>query len=62
MVRLRAIIGTDGSVQQLEVVSGNLILAQAAVAAVRQWHYEPTRLNGRAVEVETNITVTFVLN
>jgi protein TonB len=62
VVRLRAIIGTDGSVRQLEVVSGNPILAQAAVTAVRQWHYEPTRLNGQPVEVETNITVRFVLN
>jgi periplasmic protein TonB len=62
MVRLRAVIGTDGSVQQLRVLSGNPILAQAAVAAVRQWRYQPTRLNGQPVEVLTNITVTFVLN
>lgn len=62
LVHLRAIIGTDGSVQQLEVLSGNPMLAQAAKAAVRQWRYEPTRLNGRPVEVETSITVTFVLN
>jgi protein TonB len=61
-VRLRAIIGTDGSVQQLEVLGGNPILARAAVEAVRQWCYEPTRLDGQPVEVETNITVTFVLN
>lgn len=62
LVHLRAIIGTDGSVQQLEVLSGNPILARAAVLAVREWRYEPTRLNGRPVEVETSITVTFVLN
>jgi protein TonB len=62
VVRLRAIIGTDGSVRQLQVLSGNLILAQAAAAAVRQWRYEPTRLNGQPVEVETSITVTFTLN
>ncbi len=61
-VRLRAIIGTDGTVQQLEVLSGNPVLARAAVEAVRQWRYEPTRLDGRPVEVETSITVTFVLN
>lgn len=61
-VRLRAIIGTDGSVQQLEVLSGNPILARVAVEAIRQWRYEPTRLNGLPVEVETNITVKFVLN
>lgn len=61
-VRLRAIIGTDGSVQQLEVLSGNPILSRAAVLAVRRWRYQPTRLNGQPVEVQTNITVTFVLN
>ncbi|MGH9560014.1 MAG: energy transducer TonB, partial [Terracidiphilus sp.] len=61
-VRLRAVIGTDGSVQQIELLSGNPILAQSAVAAVRQWRYEPTRLNGQPVEVVTNITVTFILN
>lgn len=58
-VQLHAIIGTDGSVRALEVLSGNQILVQAALAAVRQWRYEPTRLNGQPVEVETYITVKF---
>jgi periplasmic protein TonB len=61
-VQLQAIVGTDGSVQQLVVLSGNPILARAALDAVRQWLYQPTRLNGQPVEVQTNITVTFVLN
>lgn len=61
-VRLSAIVGADGTVQQLEVLSGNPILARAAVDAVRKWRYEPTRLNGEPVEVVTNITVTFILN
>jgi periplasmic protein TonB len=61
-VRLRAIIATDGSVQSLEVLSGSPILARAAVAAVRQWQYRPTRLDGMPVEVETLITVNFVLS
>ncbi|MGH9718304.1 MAG: TonB family protein [Candidatus Acidiferrales bacterium] len=61
-VELRAIIAADGSVRQLEVLSGNPILARAALAAVQQWRYEPTRLDGQPVEVETQITVTFVLN
>jgi len=60
-VELRAIIGTDGAVRELEVVSGNTILAQAAIAAVQQWRYQPTRLNGEPVEVETHITVNFVM-
>ena len=61
-VELRAIIGTDGAIRQIEVVSGNPILARAAVEAVRQWRYGPTRLSGQLVEVETLITVNFVLD
>jgi periplasmic protein TonB len=61
-VYLRAIIGTDGTVRQLEVISGNPILANPALQAVRQWRYQPTRLNGEAVEVETLITVKFILD
>jgi periplasmic protein TonB len=61
-VYLRAIISTDGTVRQLEVISGNQILANAALQAVRQWRYQPTRLNGEPVEVETLITVNFILN
>jgi len=61
-VYLRAIIATDGSVRQLEVISGNPLLANPALQAVRQWRYQPTRLNGEPVEVETFITVNFVLD
>lgn len=58
-VQLRAIIGTDGSIRDLEIISGNPILAAAAVEAVRQWRYQPTLLSGKPVEVETLITVQF---
>jgi len=61
-VILRATIATDGTVHSLVVVSGHPILAQAAVAAVRDWRYRPTLLSGQAVEVETEITVKFVLD
>jgi protein TonB len=61
-VQLRATIGTNGEVRKLEVLSGNSILAEAALAAVREWRYRPTLLNGTAVEVETEITVNFILN
>lgn len=61
-VYLRAIISTDGAVRQLEAISGNPILASPALQAVRQWRYQPTRLNGEPVEVETFITVNFVLD
>jgi protein TonB len=61
-VYLRAVIGTDGTVRQLEVISGHPILANSALQAVRQWRYQPTRLDGEPVEVETFITVNFVLD
>jgi len=61
-VYLRAIIATDGTVRQLEVISGNPLLANPALQAVRQWRYQPTRLNGEPVEVQTFITVNFVLD
>lgn len=60
-VRLRAIIATDGSVRELTLLSGNPLLAQSAMAAVREWRYRPTLLNGEAVAVETYITVSFVM-
>lgn len=61
-VRLEAVIGTDGTVRTLNLLSGNPILARAAVDAVRQWRYRPTLLNGAPVEVQTYITVNFVLS
>jgi len=61
-VRLHAIIGKDGSVQQLEVMSGHPLLVQSALDAVRQWRYRPTQLNGDPVEVDTTIDVIFSLN
>jgi protein TonB len=60
-VVLHAIIDKDGTVTQLEVVSGHPLLVQAALSAVKQWRYQPTQLNGEPVEVDTTITVNFVL-
>jgi protein TonB len=61
-VRLHAIIGKDGMIQQLEVLNGHPLLQQAALDAVRQWRYQPTLLNGDPVEVDTTIDVIFSLN
>jgi periplasmic protein TonB len=58
-VELRAIISTDGSIQSLEVLTGDPLLIQSAVAAVREWRYRPTILNGQAVEVDTHVTVIY---
>lgn len=60
-VVLHAIIGRDGTVTSLQLVSGHALLTPAAIDAVRQWRYRPYTLNGEPVEVETLITVRFVL-
>jgi protein TonB len=60
-VRLHAIIGKNGGVEQLQVVSGHPLLVQSALDAVRQWRYQPTLLNGDPVEVDTEIDVVFSL-
>lgn len=58
-VELRAVIATDGTIQSLQVVSGDPLFYQSAMEAVRQWRYKPTVLNGEAVEVDTFITVIY---
>jgi periplasmic protein TonB len=60
-VELHALIGADGSVQELQVVSGDPLFVNSALDAVRQWHYRPTYLNGRPVEIDTFITVIYTL-
>jgi protein TonB len=60
-VVLHAIIGRDGRINALQVVSGSPFFTQAALDAVRQWRYRPTILDGEPVEVETTITVMFQL-
>jgi periplasmic protein TonB len=61
-VELRAIIAIDGTVESLQVVTGDPLFFQSALGAVRQWRYTPTILDGQPVEVDTYITVTYVLN
>jgi protein TonB len=60
-VQLIGIIGKDGTIKQIEVVSGPPLLVQAALDAVRQWIYRPTLLNNKAVEVIAPISVNFTL-
>ena len=61
-VELRAIIATDGTIQSLQVVSGDPLFYQSALDAVRQWRYTPTVLNGEPVEIDTFITVIYNIN
>jgi protein TonB len=62
VVRFTAIIGRDGTIQNLVLVSAHPLLVASAQAAVRQWRYKPTLLNGEPVEVVTQIDVNFTLN
>ena len=61
-VRLQGVIGKDGAIKNLQLISGHPLLAQAALEAVRQWIYKPTLLNGEAVEVIAPIDVIFTLS
>jgi TonB family protein len=59
MVVLDAVIGADGTVRDLRPVSGPDVLESAALDAVRWWRFEPYRINGKPVEVETTVAVEF---
>jgi len=59
-VVLEAVIGTDGRVKSVRVVSGHPLLVQAAKQAVMQWRYKPTLLDGQPVENTTQISLNFV--
>jgi periplasmic protein TonB len=60
-VELHAVISTDGSIQSLEVVSGDPLFFQSALAAVREWRYRPTILDGQPVEIDTHISVIYTM-
>jgi TonB family protein len=59
-VALKAVVGSDGTVKQVEVLSGDRALASAAVRAVRQWRYAPPQVDGHTVEAETHVTISFL--
>jgi periplasmic protein TonB len=61
-VMMSALIGKNGAIENLRVLSGHPMLTTAAIEAVRQWRYRPYILNGEPVEVETQITVNFSLS
>ncbi len=61
-VQFTALIGADGSIQSLQLVSGHPLLVESAQEAVKQWMYKPTLLNGNAVEVITQIDVNYTLS
>ena len=60
-VKVRAVIGRDGSVASAKVEDGPALLAEPSLAAIRGWRYQPTRLGSRAVEWEEDIILVFRL-
>jgi protein TonB len=60
-VDLLGVLGIDGRIHELRVLRGHPLLVKAALEAVSQWVYQPTLLNGQAVEVSAPITVNFIL-
>jgi TonB family protein len=59
-VLLKAVIGSDGAVKQVEVLSGDRALGVAAARAVRHWRYAPAQVDGHAVDAQTHVLVSFL--
>ena len=59
VVQIDAVFGADGVIECLKLISGPPLLLNAAMDAVRLWHYRPTRLNGKPMEVQAQIKVKF---
>jgi len=59
-VALKAFLSTEGTVSGVQILSGDRILAEAAVRAVRRWHCAPYYQDGRPVETETNVSISFM--
>jgi periplasmic protein TonB len=58
-VVLQVLIGRDGAVQDAKFLQGSLVFARAAIDAVKQWRFKPYSMNGRAVSVQSTITLNF---
>lgn len=61
-VVLQAEISKEGTIQNLQLISGHPMLAPAAIEAVKQWRYKPYLLNGEPVAVDTQVQVNFTLS
>jgi TonB family protein len=61
MVVIDVLVGTNGKVDSMNVVSGPRELQDAAMRSVRDWKYEPAQLNGQPIAVHTRVNVNFQL-
>jgi protein TonB len=59
LVELQVKISQTGEVQNVQLVSGDPVLASSAIEAVKQWHYKPYLLNGAAMTVFTKVTLNY---
>jgi periplasmic protein TonB len=62
VVSFAVTIAKDGTVQDMQLISGHSLLVPSAEAAVAQWQYKPTLLNGNPIEVLTQVDVNFTLS
>jgi protein TonB len=60
--QLFAVIGKDGAIQEVQLISGHPLLSKAALDAVRQWRYKPFLLDGQPIDVQTTVEVHFSLS
>ncbi len=58
-VVLQVLVGRDGTVQEAKFLQGSLAFARTAIDGVKQWKFKPYTMNGRAVSVQTLLTLTF---
>jgi protein TonB len=58
-VVLQATIGRDGTVEDVKIVRGYFALGRAAIAAVKQWRFQPYTINGHAASTQTTLTINF---
>ena len=58
-VILQATIGRDGAVEDLKILRGSFVLSKAAIAAVKQWRFQPYTINGHPAEIQTLLTINF---
>ena len=58
-VVVQAVIGRDGTVEDVKIVRGYFVLGRAAIAAVKQWRFQPYTINGHAASTQTTFTINF---
>jgi protein TonB len=61
-VSLQTLISREGTIQEIQILSGPAILAAAAREAVKQWHFKPYLVNGQPVETQARVTVNFTIS